>query len=660
MASRGYQQQVGVRAQDVAVQVSPDTYGAGLGRAISETGQALHQRELTDYKIQRAATADAEATDFARRFAEFRLQMDETVRTTRSGAAAGGAGHTEAVRKAYEKGRETLFAGLTEENVKRQAEQQFIAFGSSLLEREGTWAEGKRVAKVLDDAQVYSDIGANRARTLPDAAAYQDESKLADAYIDGLNLDEDTRSKLRRATHQKYAISFLNGVTDRDPSTARAMMDAGAFSDVLEPQQLEQLRSGADVEIRRNAAEARTRATAVRQDVNESTDLVIKAVKDGALVNDADLAVLEQRATEAGVPPAKIYEIQDARALNTVKREFQAASPAVIADALRETTAAIAKAGANVDPRLVQRRNHLETVLGQRRSEIENDQLGFAAKNGIVGQPIDWSAPAADAVAERIKAVDVAAKTAGVQPQYFTKDEVGQLSGQIGAGKQGAMAALDAARAFGGARAVAAAKQLAPNDPVFAHLVTLDRGVAGIALSGREHLKAFPDANKPKASDDNYYDLKDAFARQDQQVNAALESLDPQKRSAVWLTAREILAGYVAQGFGPLSPEMRMRAINGALGANGPDGKRRGGLALWGDRMFLRPSTMDSNEFTRRVQWTVAHGQGGGPVNADGSPARLAAAYPVFVGPNTYRFDGKDGKPLRKKDGSQFIVWTGK
>lgn len=658
--AEGYKQQVGARAQEVGFQVSPDAYGAGVGRAISEAGQTLHQSELRDYQIQRRATADSEATDFARRFAEYRLTMDEAVKAQRNGGAPGGAGHVDAIKGAYDKGRDSLFAGITEESVRRQAEQQFTAFGSSLLERESTWAEGARVGKVLDDFTSYRNIGANRVRGLSDQGAYQDEVKLAYSYIDGLNLDPQAKAKLQRETDQTYAVSFFNGAIDRDPVGARAILLSGKFNDVLEPQQIEQLLNGSAVEIRRADAEARTRASAVQQDVNESTDFVVKAIKDGTLADDADLAVLEQRATQAGLPPAKIYEIQDARVLNTVRREFQNAGPAVIADALRETDAAIAKAGANADPRLVQRHNHLETVLGQRRSEIENDQLGFAAKNGIIGQPIDWSAPAPDAVAERIKAVDVAAKTAGVQPQYFTKDEVASLAGQIGAGKQGALAALDAARAFGGARAVAAAKQLAPDDPVFAHLVTLSPEVAGIALAGREHLKTFPDANRPKEGDDNYHDLKDAFARQDRQVNAALESLDPKQRSAVWLTARELLAGYVAQGFGPLTPEMRMRAINNALWANGRDGQRRGGLATWGDRMFLRPSSMDSNEFTRRVQWTVAHGNGGGPVNVDGSPARLAAAYPVFVRPNVYRFDGKDGRPLRKKDGSVFTVWTGK
>lgn len=659
---RGYQAQVGVRAQDVAVQTSPDAYGAQLGSAIGELGQTVHRGDIQAYQIERKARADSEATGFARNFAEWRANMDGIIREQRSGAAPGGVGHQQAVRDAYEKGRETLLSGITEDSVRNSASTQFSTFGASLLEREGTWAEGKRVAKVVDDTQVLSDIGANRVRQMSDQGAYQEEVKLGYAFVDSLQVDDDTKAKLRRElVDQKYAMAFLDGMTERDPIAARAMMEIGEYNDILEPAQLEKLRNGADMEIRRAAAAERTRATAVRQDVNETTDLAIKAVKDGVLYNDADLATLEQQAVAAGLPPAKVYEIQDVRALNTVKREFQDASPAVIADSLREIDVAIAKGGAGADPKLVQRRNHMQTVLGQRRSEISNDQLGFAARNGITAPAVDWENPQTAAVQERLKALRVASGAAGGVPiQYFDANDLPVIKGWMQSGKGGTLKALAAARAYGGQDAIAAAKQLAPDDPVFAHLVTLNPEVAGIALAGREHLKAFPDANRPKQGDDNYHELKDAFARQDQQVNSALESLDPKQRSAVWLTARELLAGYVAQGFGPLTPDMRQRAINNALWANGRDGQRRGGLATWGDKMFLRPSTMDSAEFTQRVQWTVAHGPGGGPVNADGSPASLARAYPVFLRPNTYLFQGKDGRPLRKKDGSQFIVWTGK
>ena len=662
---RGYEVRTSPSAGPGPVLARPTDFGAQVGEALDQFGQVQHASDVRAYQIQRRETAMSEQANFASAFAKYRASMDTVVRGARDGAAAGGAGHADAVQKAYEAGREALLNGITEDSVKRQAQAQFDEYGASLQSRESLWAEGKRVAKRVTDTGEMVDTGGNRIRTsVHDQAAFADELKYGHDYIASLtDIDADTKAKLQRQMDQTYAISFVRGLFDKGQAkTARGLIESGAFDAMLEPAQKEELMNGADVEVRRIDAEERTRATAARQDISQTADLAIKAVKDGVLYNDGDLAVLEERAGAAGLPPAKLYEIQDVRVLNTVKREFQNASPSVIADSLREADAAVAKAGAGADPKLVQRRNHLETVLGQRRAEIGNDQLGFAARNGIETMPIDWSAPAPDAVAARAKAVEISAGAAGMPPQYFTTDEVGQLRGQIESGKNGALAALDAARAFGGAKAVEAAKQLAPDDDVFAHLVTLDREVAGMALRGRWHLKTDERAVTLVEERDprNFDDYKEEFRRQETRFYSAVQSLEPRRRNAVFHAAEQILAGYIAQGYGPLRPDLRWRAINEALGATGPTGAgRKGGLAQWGDAYFMRPSTMTSDEFTRRVQWTMANGKGGGAVNADGTPARLSAAVPVFIGPNTYRFDAKDGHPLRKKDGSLFTVWTG-
>ena len=238
MASRGYEQRVGARAQDVAVQTSPDTFGAGLGRALGDLGQTMHRGEIQAYQIERQVRADTEATDFARRFAEFRVGMDDQVRAARASAAEGGAGHREAIKAAYDKGREQLLAGITEDRVRNAAQQQISSFEGGLIEREATWQEGKRVAKVVTDVQTLSDIGANRVRQLSDQGAYQDEVKAGYAFVDSLGVDDDTKAKLRRElVDQKYAIAFLNGMNDRDPVGARALLDAGTFNEFLEPAQ---------------------------------------------------------------------------------------------------------------------------------------------------------------------------------------------------------------------------------------------------------------------------------------------------------------------------------------------------------------------------------------------------------------------------------------
>lgn len=653
---RTYQQQVGARAQDVAVQTSPDAYGAQIGAAVGELGQTVHRGEIQQYQIQRQASADAELSEATRKIAEAKAALVPQMADLRANAAPDGKGHVEAAAAAWADRTKDITTGITEDRVRLQVQGQLDNYRGALSEREAVWQAGQSVAHTVGNAEKTQNVMLSEIAR--DPSTYAEHTQSYHDYVDGLSgIDAVGKLKMKDAYDQAAGVTFLK---NSEPVAALGKLATKQF-DFLSPEARDQVQRDAETEIWRQMAAAATQAVAQKRDINESTDLVIKQVKDGQVFSDGDLAVLEQQATAADLPPAKIYEIQDARALNRVKTEFSDASPEVIANGLRSIDAEIAKAGAGASTDLVQRRNHMQAVLEQRRSEITNDPLGWAAKNGISVPAVDWAAPDANAVAERAKASDIAAKSSGGQPQYFTQDEVAQFKGQIGSGKQGALAALDAARAFGGARAVVAAKQLAPNDPGFAYLASIDREVAGMALSGRWHLKTDRQAVTLDKNSDHYDDFKAEFDQQDARTNKAIQSLGAQQANTVWNTAREILAGYIAQGEGPLRPDLRWRAINEALGATGPNGAgRKGGLAMWGDTYFKRPDTMTTGDFTQRVQWTMAHGPGGGPKNPDGSNARISAAVPVMVGTNTYRFDAKDGKPLRKADGSLFTVWTGK
>lgn len=658
MASRGYEQQVGARAQDVAVQVSPDTYGAGLGRSISEAGQALHQRELTDYKIQRAATADAEATDFARRFAEFRLQMDETVRTTRSGAAAGGAGHAEVVRKAYEKGRETLFAGLTEDNVKRQAEQQFIAFGSSLLEREGTWAEGKRVAKVLDDAQIYAEIGANRVRTLPDAAAFQDESKLAEAYIDGLNVDEDTRGKLKRATHQQYAISFLSGVMDRDPKVARALMDGGAFNDVLEPQQLEQLRSGADVEIRRVQAQAEHEASMQKAAVREDIATLKEADSQGLYIEPERLAAARDKAAAMGDASAAL-ELDGMIANNAFAKVYRGQTP-IQREARLAVLAKKDKPTPTEQRELAWLRQHSSALDG----EFNSDPVGYAAKYGT-GSSVPPSIDPADpkSFAARLQWRRQYSAATGRPIPVFSDNEIVPLRERAVSNAQGRLEILKALDAIPDADRAVAAQQILPNDVSFRHEALIKPFARATVYAGREKLQADRGFLKPDTK------LRDGQRAQQLlniargEIDFALRQMQPAEAATVNDLANNWLAGWLSakgRDINSLTPGDIRNAATLALGGYARrDGTFLGGIGHWaGGQPYVLPDEYNHGSFQVYVnnQRSVDDRKGNGPVNPNGTPFNLNNAYPVLVGPGLYRWETAGGSTVTTRSGQTYLT----
>lgn len=659
MATRGYDSQVGARAQDVAVQVSPEAYGGGLGRSIGEAGQVFHQGQINDYKIQRAATADAEATDFARRFAEFRLSMDETVRATRNSAAPGGVGHTEAMRQAYEKGRETLFAGLTEDSVKRQAEQQFIAFGSSLLEREGTWAEGKRVAKTLDDAQVYSDIGANRVRALPDQNAYQDESALADAYIDGLNVDEDTRRKLKRETHQKYAISFLNGRIDDNPAVARGLIDAGAFNDVLEPQQLEQLRSGADVEIRRVQAQAEHEANMQKAAVREQIATLKEADSQGLEVDPARIDQLIQAAAAMGDTSAAL-ELDGIKANNAFAKVYRAMTPVQ----REQRIAALSGKEKRTDQEDRELQYARSGAVSAMDSDFNNDPVGYAAKYGTgssVPPVLDPADP--QSVAKRLEWRRQYSAATGRPVPVFSNNELVPLRERVTSGAAGRREVLKGLDAMPSAERAVAARQIMPNDVSFRHESLIRPFARSTVFEGREKLAAdrtflTPDRKAPGG--DRAHQLL-GIARSE--IDFALRNAGPEEASAVKQISEQWLAGWLAskgRNINSLTPGDIRNAATLALGGYyKPNGGYLGGIGHWaGGQPYALPDDLDHGSFQILVtrQRGMDDKRGEGPVNLDGTPYNLNNAYPVWIAPDRYRWETPGGSLVKTAKGQVYVT----
>lgn len=658
MATRGYDSQVGARAQDVAVQVSPEAYGAGLGRSIGEAGQVFHQGQINDYKIQRAATADAEATGFARRFAEFRLSMDETVRATRNSAAPGGVGHTEAMRQAYEKGRETLFTGLTEDSVKRQAEQQFIAFGSSLLERESTWAEGRRVAKVLDDAQVYSDIGANRVRALPDANVYQDESALADAYIDSLNLDDDTRAKLKRETHQKYAISFLNGRIDQDPAVARGLIDAGAFNDVLEPQQLEQLRSGADVEIRRGQAQAEHEANMQKAGIREQIATLKEADSQGLEVDPARIDQLIQAATAMGDTSAAL-ELDGIKANNAFARVYRAMTPVQ-----REARISVLSGKEKRSPAEQRELEYARTHAGAMDSDFNNDPVGYAAKYGTgssVPPVLDPADP--QSVAKRLEWRRQYSAATGRPVPVFSDNELVPLRERVTSGAPGRLEVLKALDAMPSADRAEAARQILPNDVSFRHESLIRPFARATVYAGREKLAADRSFLTPDRKTPAGQRAHQLLGIAGSEIDFALRAMQPAEVDAVKQISGQWLAGWLSakgRDINSLTPGDIRNAATLALGGYAkPNGTYLGGIGHWaGGQPYVVPDGFNHNGFQTFVmgQRKLDDGRGNGPINPDGTPFNLNNAYPVLIGPDRYRWETPGGSVVTNKKGQAYVT----
>lgn len=642
---RGYEQQVGARAQDVAVQSSPDQFGAGLGRAAGELGQAMNRADMQAYQIERRVTADTEATDFARRFAEYRVNMDGITRQLRSGAAAGGGGHEAAIRDTYDKGREALLSGITEDSVRRQAEAQFSTFGASLLEREGTWAEGRRVAKVVTDVQTLSDIGANRVRELSDQGAYQDEVKAGYAFVDSLNVDDDTKAKLRRElVDQKYAVAYLNGLNDKDPALARAMMDAGGFNEVLEPSQLGQLRSGADVEIRRGAALAEHEANMQKAGLREQIATLEEADRQGLEIDPTQLTGARDQAAAMG-DTSTALKIDGMIANNAFARVFRAATPVQREARLAELSGKGNRSGTE-QRELEWLRNHAGALDG----EFNNDPVGYAAKYGAgssVPPAIDAADPAS--FAKRLEWRRQYSAATGRPVPVFSDNELVPLREQVQSGAPGRLEVLGALDAMPSADRAVAAGQIAPGDVGFRHEALIQPFARATVYAGREKLaadRAFltPDVKAPGGPR-----AKALLAIAGTEIDQALRAMQPAEADAVKDIAGQWLAGWLAakgRNANSITPGDIRNAATAAFGGQSKNGTYLGGIGHWaGGQAYVVPDGFSHSGFQNYLtrQRIADDKKGAGPVDENGQPFNLNNAYPVFIGGGRYRWETQGG-----------------
>ncbi|HQS69746.1 MAG: hypothetical protein B7Y36_08210 [Novosphingobium sp. 28-62-57] len=645
VVERGYEQQVSARAQDVAVQTSPDQFGAGLGRAMGELGQTMNRAELQAYQVERQARTDSEAADFARRFAEARMGFDETVRNTRAAAAPGGAGHRETIKAAFDKSREALLAGITEERVRNTALQQISGYEASLIERESVWQEGRRVAKVVTDVQTLSDIGANRVRQLSDQGAYQEEVKAGYAFVDSLNVDDDTKAKLRREmVDQKYAVAFLNGMNDKDPVAARAVMDAGTFNEILEPAQLEQLRSGADVEIRRAAAviehEANMQKAGVREQFATLEEMdrqgfeiapeQFKQVRDAMLAMGDTSAALKIDGMMANNAYAKIY-----RGATPVQREARVAA-----------LSGKDKRTATEQRELEWLRNH----AGPLDQEFNSDPVGYAAKYGTgssVPPPIDPADP--QSVAARLQWRKQYAAATGRPVPVFSDNELLPLRERVQSGAQGRLEVLRALDAMPSADRAVAAGQIVPGDTGFRHEALIQPFARATVYAGREKLASDRTFLNPDRKTPQGVRAQQLLNISGSEIDQALRGMQPAEAAAVKEIAGQWLAGWLSakgRDVNSITPGDIRNAATAALGGQSKNGTYLGGIGHWaGGQPYLVPDGFNQPGFQNYAarQRMADDKKGAGPVDENGQPFDLNRAYPVFIGAGRYRWETPGG-----------------
>jgi hypothetical protein len=629
---------------------SAETYGGGVGRALGQLSETVHQTDVRAYRIERQQKADQERAAIEVKLAEKEAADAKRIEDERQVQPEGLAAHTRRAGALADDGWDDLVSGVVDDDLRRELTTRRASYKARIETREYGWQAVKQQSQVATDAETAIATRANIVRTSGDPAAYVDQSDWLESYVDGLvNVAPEVREKLRRYGQQQIGISYLEKLKDSDPVAAQALVMSGAFADVLTPEQTEAMLNGFGVEIRAKQVQAeRAKATAVT-DVRSAINTYQKQLADGVPVPDEELAKYQEMAKAAGLD-SEVYDLGKARIINTANRVYQGALPQQLTAEIVRLDQKIAKAGDKPKAEDVILRDHLVSRRESTRGDIEKDPLGFASRAGVTVDPVDFSD--AGSIQRRVSQAQSVAQSTGAPPRYLMPDEAEQLRDLASKGSKQKLEALAMLSQFGGKAARDAARQVAPADAVFQRAATLPPAYRALAINGAEAVKANPALIKPV--DD---DMKAAFGLQDGNTRYALRSVAGSEMGSVIETANQIMAGMLAaQGGGLPSASTRSKAINMALGADMRGGVQHGGLSRWNGRPFFLPDDTSAAMFEAHVMREAFRDPAKAPVNPDGTPANLRRAVPVWIGGDVYEFRTAGEAPVKARDGSNFRI----
>ncbi len=620
---QGYQARVMPQAGAPLPQASPETFGAGIGRALEGIGATVHETKLRSYQLDRKEQAEREAADFAAKFAAQRQANDANMLTLREHSDPGGAGHSERAQMMLYGQREALLDGITEDSVRRQAGAQFDEYQARQLTEENTWEHGQAALKKVGDTRAALEISRNRV--YQDPSTYAQEVAQGEATLAGLEgqLEPDKLDALRREHFdQGLAIAVNQGLQNSNPRLGLAMLDAGTFNTKLTQPQTDALRGGYLTEIRRQDALAAQGVAHEKSALMEEKATILADQARGIDVGARAAALAPKLAkvgddSGASQMAGAVENSQYAKAFNGMtplqRQEEERAILAVPAE--KRTTAQ--QTGLK----------WLQEHKAQLDGAFNSDRVGWAMTNA----PDNAKPPSLDGAGGLAARADwwaTARRDYGPDTDLFSKNEAAEISARLTENAAGYRAVSSELAGLPPLAGQQAAKQVAPNDKYFGQIIALPSVYRSHALDGRDFRKDPASAKLLELKTDTE---KTRVAQLTTGLRNALEGVPAAQQNAIIEIARDLFADHVRRGDPPTS-NLWALSQSMALGGVGMGKDQRGGLGSWNNKSFLVPDGRTAQEFTDHVFGFIAKDPKSGPLNPDGSPANIRNARPVPVG----------------------------
>lgn len=616
----------------------------GLGTLGATLGQAAQLQEQVDIHYADAAAKDAD-NQVAAAYAKLGYDGPEGYFNLTGRAALDG-------RQAFEDGLSSAVAGARGQLKGSPLAQQM--FDQSVAGRKVEWT--RNVGQhVFQQTRAYAvDAGTSRAGLAFDAAVHTalnaDES---DKNIATGQAEIANTGALLGWSPERIAFEKQNKTSAARSDVAVTIIDAGvngpaaaaAYVDLHRSEftgdDLDRVHQRITATERARAADLAREAAIQKAQFGESV-ATAKADAARGLDVSARLPAMIQHASATG-DTSTASELKGLLGDQGFARQYQQATPLEREQRIGQL-ASLKKPSEAQQQELHWLREH----GGALDSQFNADPAGYMIASGHAAPPIG---PA------RAQWADAMSKATGRPVPPLTKEEVAQYQARASAGdggQDGVLSQID--RLPAGASRAAAARQIAPDDLVFQHLAQIDRTYRPTIRAGAEALKANPillnQAKNPA--------IAKAYADADAQLRLALKEFSPKDQNAVMQVSRQWLAGKVSHGKWGVDPASIGRLYQVSLrvglgGGTNAQGVEIGGLGDWNGHPVVLPEGSTNSSFAGSVRAYLGKRV---PTNPDGSTMPITGIAPVMIGPNTYRFEGADGRVVADRQRKPIIMYT--
>lgn len=646
MADNIYRPQVApVRATDTLPFATPETYGAGIGEALSGLGHTASRGE-----VQKAAQETQRERDFQASAATLELVkiQEEVARRAleaQAEAGPGGDGYAAMIEQEIADRETRLLGSIGDEKVRRAISERLASWKSDALLGAEAWERGQAAKLAVTNHQETTNIRANRVTRMDhvgfvaEVAAHKEDVGLLEF------VPENVRAALDREGVAELSVSWIGS---RPPEERLQLLDSGLF-DQLDPGTVKELKNEARVDLRRAQLETEAQSRVAKAEAKDALDGFLRELGDGIPKSDADVAAMEKLADEWGFDK-EVYNLGKARVQGHANREYERATPPQIDAEIKRLDTVIARAGDKARREDVWRRDHLAGLRDRRAESIASDPASFGAQLGMEWPELDFGDPAS--VASRRSAAEAVAAASHTPARYLSEAEAEQVKANMDS-VAGQRAAVDLARRFGGRAGASVMRQLSPGDPLLLHATGLPSAFVGPVLAGRD-LLAKKVVKLPSDWGGSY----------SESIGPAMALLAPELQAGVRQAAESLYAYYAQRGGlreDELSASLLSRVIGDALGARGSGRERKGGIGNWNGAPVVLPTTMTQEEFGRRLanirNTDAVFSDGESPISGRQLRERFT---PVAVRDGVYAFVFDRGGYAQTRDGKRWEITLSK